>query len=102
MKHSFWRFGALLGMLGCLSGCTLLGYAAATMPKIVDARYKGLKGQSVGVMVWVDQSLRMDWGSKLQTDLAGAVQSKLIASKADQVKETTFPVDPRSIVRYQQ
>jgi hypothetical protein len=53
-------------------------------------------------MVWADPGLRMDWGQRLQTDLALSVQNKLATSKADEVKGTTFPDDPRSIVQYQQ
>ncbi len=88
------------------AGCSWLGYAASAMPQTVEAKYKGLQGQTVGIMVWADRGLRMDWGSKLQIDLASAVQSKLVAAGNidDDIKElkgTTFPLDPRSIVRYQ-
>lgn len=102
-----WGRLAVCGLLltaycALLSGCQALGYIASSAPQTVAARYKGLKGQTVGVMVWADAGLRMDWGSRLQSDLALSVQNKLSTSKAEEIKETTFPVDPRSIVRYQQ
>ena len=105
MRANRWRAAARvmgLGLILLLAGCQILGYAASAAPQSVSARYRGLQGQSVGVMVWADPGLRMDWGQRLQTDLALSVQNKLATSKADEVKGTTFPDDPRSIVQYQQ
>jgi hypothetical protein len=105
IRSTFVRTLLILGLL-LPSGCAWLGYAASAMPQKVVARYKGLAGQTVGIMVWDDRALRMDWGSKLQIDLATAIQSKLIAAgthkdEVEELKGTTFPLDPRSIVRYQ-
>lgn len=91
-------------LLAGAAGCAALGYAAAVMPKPpIKAAYEGLAGQSVGVMVWVDRSIRIDYPT-LQLDVANAIQVKLQAAqkdKKDELKATLFPVEPRSIARYQ-
>lgn len=81
-------------------GCSALGVAANALPRHVKPKYAGLQGQSVGVMVWADQGLLIDWPS-LQLDLANAVQKKLSESKAKELEKTSYPVKPASIVRYQ-
>ncbi|HEX8522883.1 MAG TPA: hypothetical protein VF669_11540 [Tepidisphaeraceae bacterium] len=94
--------GALSMLL--LSGCAALGVAAHAMPPpTVLPAYNGLAGQSVGVMVWADRGVRIDFPA-MQVDLANAVQKRLQAAtpKAKQLKGATFPVQPASIVRYQQ
>jgi hypothetical protein len=95
---------ALATLFIALGGCAIFGYVASALPKHVPAQYAGLKGQSVAVMVWTEPGLRIDWGTKLQIDLASAVQKKLQAqatNKADELEGTTFPVNPLSVVRYQ-
>lgn len=88
------------------SGCTLLGFAAYAMPRPdVQPKYTGMTGQTVGVMVWADRGIRIDWPT-VQLDLANAIQKKLSneATKKDPpkvLKGTTFPVQAASIVRYQ-
>lgn len=85
-------------------GCQFFGYVAATMPKPkVKPHYQGMRGQSVAVMVWADRSIRIDY-PMIQLDIANAVQNKLLAAqkdKSDELKEAVFPIEPRSIVRYQ-
>lgn len=87
-----------------LGGCSVLGAAMAKAPKPdIEAAYQGLGGQTVGVMVWADQGTRIDWPS-VQLDIANAVDRKLKEAQAAKVKDldlATFPVEPRSIVRYQ-
>jgi hypothetical protein len=94
----------LLPFAFCLSstGCTILGLVASTLPPPdVQPQYIGLAGQKVGIMVWADQGLRIDWAN-LRLDLANAVRKKLIAEKkTNSVKDATFDVQPASIVRYQ-
>jgi hypothetical protein len=80
------------------------GVAAARLlpPETIHAKYVGLVGQSVGVMVWTDRGIATDYPS-LSLDLANAIQNKLLASgKSDELKGATFPVRPASIARYQQ
>lgn len=103
-----------------LSGCTLLGAGAQMLPPAtVQAQYKGFAGQTVGVMVWADRGMRIEW-EFLQLDLANSIQSKLldvaqpknlnkdrdpkkpIKARVKEFQGTTFPVAPRSIIRYQQ
>lgn len=87
-----------------VSGCAIFGYAAAVMPPMpIKAAYKGLQGQSVGVMVWVDRGIRIDYPT-IQLDVANEIQNKLEAAKKndkEELKDTIFPVEPRSIARYQ-
>jgi hypothetical protein len=72
------------------------------LPTILPA-YNGLAGQTVGVMVWADRGVRIDFAS-IQVDLANAIQKRLAAAapKEKLLKGATFPVQPASIVRYQQ
>ena len=37
------------------AGCAFLGVAANAIPKYTEARYKGLAGQTIAVMVWADR-----------------------------------------------
>ncbi len=95
-----------LAMLACsamLSGCGALGALAGKMPRApVKAEYS-LAGKSVGVMVWADRGVLIDWPS-IQLDLAGGIQARLIEAqkaKSEDLKESTFPVMPASIIRWQ-
>ncbi|MEO6434611.1 MAG: hypothetical protein ABIP55_02470 [Tepidisphaeraceae bacterium] len=90
-----------------LSGCQLLGVAAykLTPPPTVQPKYTALAEQSIGVMVWTDQGLRIEWPG-LRLDLANAVQTKFKAELAKKKPPkaligVSFPVLPASIVRYQ-
>jgi hypothetical protein len=88
-----------------LSGCAALGVAAYKLspPPTIHPDYTAMKGQSIGVMVWADRGIRIDWPN-LQLDLANAIQNKLSASANSKKKDlqgATFPVQPASIVRYQ-
>ncbi len=111
-RRPLWRFGLLslaLGLGPCLLiGCTLIGLGAQALPPAtVQAQYKGLAGQRVGVMVWADRGTRIEW-EWIQLDVANSIQSKLEATAKDKkakVKElagATFPYPPRSMIRYQQ
>jgi hypothetical protein len=84
----------------CCTSCGILGVVAHAVPEYKDAVYGGLAGQTVGVMVWADRGVRIDW-STIQVDLARNVEDELQKSGAKEMKGTTWPVDPRSIARYQ-
>lgn len=104
--------GAVCGsLLAGSSGCAIFGYAAQAVGEgPVKARYPkgggegGLSNQSVALMIWVDRSIRIDYQS-LQLDAANAIQEKLqkAQKKGDkkELKGATFPIEPRSIIRYQ-
>jgi hypothetical protein len=105
------RFSFFLPLALSLSGCALLGVAAYKLapPKTVKPQYTNLQNQSIGVMVWADRGLRIDWPS-LRLDLANNIQHKLQAAQADKdnakkkdyvLTGATFPYPPASIVRYQ-
>jgi hypothetical protein len=83
-----------------LSGCGLLGVSANAVPQVIKAKYNGLQNQSIGVMVWADRGILIDWES-IQLDLANAVHDRLQGSKAEELKGAVFEWRPASIVRYQ-
>jgi hypothetical protein len=89
--------------VSCLApgGCTIIGVIAAkTIPQTEDAKYVGLMGQPVGVMVWADRAVRIDF-DRIQLDIANNIQAALKSATAAELKDATFPVQPASIVRYQ-
>lgn len=92
-------------LLGAIAGCNLVGAVASKMPKPdIEAAYKGLKHQSMGVMVWVDRETAIQWPS-MQLDLAGAIETKLKIAQAEKVKDlegTTFPYPAASYIKYRQ
>src|SRR5689334_16222951 len=95
-----------LFLLSATQGCAVLGVAAHAVPVTIKPAYTGLKGQSVAVMVWADRSIRIDF-PKVSLDLSNYVQTTLAKSVGlDETKEiltgTTFPYEPRSVVRFQQ
>ncbi len=82
-------------------GCTLVGAVVAkTIPETEKPKYVGLQDQTVGVMVWADRGVRIDW-DRIELDLANAVQTFMQSSKAKELKGATFPLQPASIVRFQ-
>jgi hypothetical protein len=94
-------------LLVCLSGCDLAGVAASKLlpPQKILPAYKGLLGHSVGIMVWADRGLKLDYPS-VQLDIASGLQNKFhlaqTIGKSKDLLGTTFPVKPESIVKYQQ
>ncbi len=94
----------VLLMLGA-AGCNIIGAVAGKAPKPdILAAYKGLAGKSLAIWVYVDPEVNMNYPA-LQLDIANSVDSKLKAAQKDEsLKDligTTFPVQPRSVVRYQ-
>jgi hypothetical protein len=98
----------LLGLvlLPTLSGCVLLGIMGKALPEqTVPARYSGLSGQTVAVMVWADATgVQIDWPS-IHLDAAHGIQSKLreaqTTGKPKELENTKFTVDPAAVVEYQ-
>ena len=62
MKHRWLLLGVLTGLSVIVSGCAALGVGASKLlpPRKVIPEYKGLAGQSVGIMVWVERGMRID------------------------------------------
>src|SRR5688572_11317539 len=85
---------ALLPALLLNSGCTVAGLLAGKASSIkVKPHYVGLKGQSVGVMVWAPRATRIDF-PELQLAVAQSIQKKLRnaqAAKAEELVGTQFP-----------
>lgn len=74
-----WMLSLLLAGGACsLCGCELVGVAAnaASGDEQVAASYTGLKGQHVGIMVWVDSAVAIDH-PQLQGEVARGLQDKL-------------------------
>lgn len=92
-----------------MSGCNILGavggVAGQALPNNVAASYKGLAGQRVAVMVWAEAGVKADF-PYLPLDVAEGLQQELKSvQKNDKPKDllkTTFPIDPASIVRYEE
>jgi len=85
-----------------VAGCNVLGWVAYVAPRPVQQpKYPGLPGQSVGVLVWADRAISIDWPS-LPLDAANAIQKKLLTNmdKKTQGERFTMPVQPASILRY--
>ncbi len=99
-------FCVVIAVVMSVVGCNFIGAIAGKAPKPdILAAYKGLAGKSVGVMVYVDPTTQMNFPA-LQLDLGNSLDYKLQqAQKLDKdLKDligTTFPIQPRSIVRYQ-
>ena len=96
-----------LCLLPFLTSCQLIGVGAQALPPAtIVPQYKGFAGQSVGVMVWADRGMRIEW-ELIQLNLANMIHSNLTQAarpkaKVKEFKGTTFPVLPRSIIRFQQ
>jgi hypothetical protein len=86
-------------LLFCCSSCQLASVLGKAIPQNTHAMYSGLRGQSVGILVWADRGIMIDWGT-IQLDLANSVQDKLIKSKADEVKGASWPYPPASYVKF--
>jgi hypothetical protein len=93
------RLAAVLP-LTLLSGCAIFGFLASRAPQPdVDAAYKGISGETVAILVDADEAQRLDFPN-IEADIATAVQSHLVLSKAKSLASTRF-VDPYSVVQFQ-
>lgn len=86
-------------------GCSVLGLAANAVPEAdIPARYTGLRGQSVAALVWVPRGLEVDYPA-LRLHLVSGIQGRLQRAQAtgrNELKNTTFPHAPASLVRFQE
>src|SRR2546423_15663507 len=84
-------------------GCNILGAGLhALPPPVIEPQYSNLSGQSVGVLVWCDRGIQIDWPS-LPLDTANAIQNNLLVrqkSNISELKGTKFDVKPASLLRY--
>jgi hypothetical protein len=101
---SNWTRIALIFLLSSFilfcSGCAAVSAVMRAVPETKPPAYAGLAGHSVGVMVWADRGIRVDWPS-VQIDLARAVHAKLRNSGAKEVENCRWDVQPASILKYQ-
>ena len=96
---------ALLAVPLLAAGCNVLGVAANAMPEgDVPARYDGLRGHRVAALVWVPRGLEVDYPA-LRLHLVSGIQGRLQRAQAagrGELKNTTFPHAPASLVRFQE
>ncbi|HMO25849.1 MAG TPA: hypothetical protein PKB10_06230 [Tepidisphaeraceae bacterium] len=94
----------LTTLLLSIGGCAIFGALASKLPEPkTDAAYKGLAGQSVALMVWADDGVRIDW-PLLSLDTANALQLKLTEAanaKEKTVEGISFPNRNDSMLRWQ-
>jgi hypothetical protein len=105
------RLAAALLCLTLLAaaGCEVLGVLAAKVgpPPTIHPQYVGLSNQTVGVMVWADTGVEIDFPS-IQLDVGSSLQKKLADALAADPKRQkhlagmTFPYPAASYVRYQE
>jgi hypothetical protein len=71
-----------------LAGCETIGAVASKVEgaKDVAASYSGLKGQTVGVLVWADAGIVIDH-PRIFADIADSLQNKLQQAKDADVSE---------------
>jgi hypothetical protein len=91
------------------SGCNVIGAAAQLLPRPdIKAAYSGLAYQTVGVMVWADRGIRIDFPT-LQADVASSLTKKLqdatnLPHKKEVPKElegATY-LNPMAVIRFQE
>jgi hypothetical protein len=107
-SSAVFRFSFFVLPCVLLTGCAALGVAAYKLkpPETIQPKYTNLQNHAVGVMVWADRGIRIDWPT-LQLDLANSIQNKLKAAQAKNDKFSkalagvTFTYPPASFVRYQ-
>jgi hypothetical protein len=81
-------------------GCELIAIGqAARGPADVEPINVGLAKQSVAIVVWLDEPLRMDW-PRLRYNVAMAVKTALATAKSKDLEGARY-IDPGSVVRYQ-
>ena len=86
--------------LSLAGGCAVAGYMASSIPASRDAQYKGLAGKKVGVVVWAQRGLRIDYPN-LQLDLGNTIQAQLLAKTDEKsLKLAQFPWEVRSMLRF--
>ena len=91
------------------ASCNVIGAIAqvAPQPDIAPA-YKGLANQTVGVAVWVDRGVRVDYPT-LQTDIARDLTTKMNRATHPKDPKDKIPpeianiryLDPMAIIRFQ-
>lgn len=92
----------VMGLIG--GGCQIGAIVGRAIPQSVHAQYSGLAGQEVAVMVWAPRAIRIDY-PRLMPDIAEGIQNdlqeKARQKQKQELKGTTFPWQPRSVIRFQ-
>jgi hypothetical protein len=86
----------LIGLLTFAPGCAVFGVAATVIDEMQPPAYVGLANQSVGVLVWADRSILLDY-PRLPLDIAGGVQAALAPIDNKDFKGSTWPTFPDTI-----
>jgi hypothetical protein len=93
-----------LALLAFAAGCETIGAVASKVEGAEDvaASYNGLKGQTVGVLVWADAGIIIDH-PRIFADIGDSLQDKLQQAKAADVpelKDTKF-LSNNKVLRFQ-
>jgi hypothetical protein len=97
------RLSVLVPLALLLGGCAVFGLVGQAIPETVHARYDGLGGETVAVMVWADDGVLMDFPN-LRLDIAKGIQTRLQGAQEEGKQELvgTQWVSPASVVRFQE
>ncbi|HYE21267.1 MAG TPA: hypothetical protein VEA69_22665 [Tepidisphaeraceae bacterium] len=103
--HRSWKAPAtaLIALLSFgLFGCAVLGVVAAKLPQApVKARYAGLAGQQVAVVVWVDRATGFEYNT-LRSELTREIARKLRAATATaEDLKGTYVIDAARVLKWQ-
>jgi hypothetical protein len=99
-------FAILPAAAATIAGCAAIGLGAGAVTRtMVKPAYKGLAGQTVGIMVASDRGTQIEH-RRLQLDVAQSLDGKLKATQANKVEElkgTEFPrtAGPDAIFAFQ-
>ncbi|HSI34156.1 MAG: hypothetical protein ACAI43_03205 [Phycisphaerae bacterium] len=98
-----WPAAGLIALLAlALWGCAALGVIAAKLPQPpVKARYGGLAGQQVAVVVWVDRATGFEYNT-LRSELTREIARKLkAASPSAEDLKGTYVIEPTRVLKWQ-
>ncbi len=104
MVRTSWLTTLVLAAM--VGGCTLPDRNPGASPPPART-YSGLANQTCAVMVWTDVATRNEYSSRIQVDIARALQSRLEARAAGEPgKKPELPgakfISPLAVVKFQQ
>jgi hypothetical protein len=95
--------------VAAVTGCALIGFAASKLGSSeIQASYKGLANQHVGVMTWADRAVKFYYsymGSDVQSEVSALIVDRLHTAadpktKLEELANMTL-LDPKQVYRWQ-